>query len=131
MNIHQRLSYFFGILVFKCLNNQAPNYLTELINYVTDHQTYYTRSVSNNLLLVPCFHFAGSSLWNTIPLNITKSYFLSIPHVFQPIIKSFCMICDFCLFVYNFFYFFISAQALFYLRALFGATRIQEDGLFD
>ena len=29
MNIHQRLSYFLGILVFKCLNNQAPTYLTE------------------------------------------------------------------------------------------------------
>ena len=81
MNIHQRLSYFLGILVFKCLNNQAPTYLTELLNYVTDHQTYHTRSVSNNLLLVPrshlslfrqSFHFAGSSLWNTLPISITK-----------------------------------------------------------
>ena len=81
MNIHQRLSYFLSILVFKCLNNQAPTYLTELLNYVTDHQTYNTRSVSNNLLLVPCshlslfrqsFHFAGSSLWNTLPISITK-----------------------------------------------------------
>ena len=41
----------------------------------------YSRSVSNNLLLVPrshlslfrqSFHFAGSSLWNTLPVNITK-----------------------------------------------------------
>ena len=39
MNIHQRLSYFLGILVFKCLHTQTPNYITELLNYVTDHQT--------------------------------------------------------------------------------------------
>ena len=42
MNIHQRLSYFLGILVFKCLNNQAPTYLTDFLNYVTDHQTRHT-----------------------------------------------------------------------------------------
>ena len=53
MNIKQRFSYFLGILVYKCLNNLAPEYLSSLLTYVSDTQPYPTRTAINKYLALP------------------------------------------------------------------------------
>ena len=45
MTIQQRLNYFTCILVYKSLNDLAPNYLSNCFQYVSQSQPYVTRSV--------------------------------------------------------------------------------------
>ena len=47
MSIETRYIYFLGILIFKCLNNIAPPYLSSIFEF------YYTTAVNNNDLIVP------------------------------------------------------------------------------
>ena len=53
ININQGFSYFLGILVYKCLNNFAPEYLSSLLTYVSDTQLYPTRTAINKYLALP------------------------------------------------------------------------------
>ena len=67
MTIQQRLNYFTCILVYKSLNDPAPNYLSNCFQYVSQSQPYVTRSVTDELLLVPkpsSSLFQGSLLYN-------------------------------------------------------------------
>ena len=79
MNINQRFSYFLAILVYKCLNNLAPDYLSATLHYVSETQLYSTRSASNKHLTLPkphlsimkhSFQYSGPQLWNTLPTSI-------------------------------------------------------------
>ena len=81
MNIKQRLTYFQGLLMFKCLNNMAPSYLSDSLTYLSHHQSYTTRNVIKNHLTIPhphlsifkqSFKYSGPTLWNSLPLNITE-----------------------------------------------------------
>ena len=82
MNINQRFTYFLGILVYKCLNNLAPDSLSSYLKYVSDAQTYSTRTAINKCLRTPkpdlsimkhSFQYSGPFLWNTLPTNVTQS----------------------------------------------------------
>ena len=91
MRIEQRFNYFISILMYKCLNNMAPNYLSEMFIYLDQHQQYVTRNVSDALLLKPkysyqrSFQYTGAQIWNKIPVTIRQSYSLNI---FKRKIKS-------------------------------------------
>ena len=43
------------ILVFKCLKNLSPAYLSSQFNFIHDYHNYVTRNHSSNTLVVPKF----------------------------------------------------------------------------
>ena len=53
MSITERFYYFIAVLVYKCINGQAPIYLSSRLNFVENRHDHKTRSVSNNLLSLP------------------------------------------------------------------------------
>lgn len=73
--ITQRIQYKIALLIFKCLNDLAPEYLASLITI--KENTRQLRSSSKNLLVIPktrtvsfgdrSFMFAAATLWNTLP----------------------------------------------------------------
>ena len=79
MNIKERTEYFTAILMYKCLNDLAPTYLSNKFNFVSDAHPYSTRSTTNNKLALPkpnsellkkSFYYNGSRIWNELPSNI-------------------------------------------------------------
>ena len=76
-----RCEYKVLVLVFKCLNNLAPSYLSNLLS--PHSVAYNTRSASRNMLAIPfmkhktfadrSFSVAGTKLWNKLPENIKCS----------------------------------------------------------
>jgi len=84
--IRQRIEYKILIIVFKCLHNMAPAYLTELIQpYQPKRQN---RSSSKGILLrIPrttlatggdrMFAHIGPALWNSLPFGIRESQTLA------------------------------------------------------
>ena len=82
MNIEQRLFYFTAILMFKCLNNLAPEYLSNSLKYTHELHPHNTRHASNLNLNIPkpktstfmnSFSYQGPLIWNTLPTNIRDS----------------------------------------------------------
>ena len=53
MNIHESYSYFVCVLMYKCLNELAPEFLLQQINFVKDSHSYVTRQSVNDNLVVP------------------------------------------------------------------------------
>ena len=67
------------ILMYKCVNNSAPFYLSDDILYANQVHNYMTRNVANDDLYIPqarteyfkksLLHI-GPKLWNELPINI-------------------------------------------------------------
>ena len=53
MSIETRYIYFLDILIFKCLNNMAPPYLSSLFEFYDKRRLYHCRVVTNNDLIIP------------------------------------------------------------------------------
>ena len=77
LTIQNRIDYHRGVLMFKCVNNNAPEYLCNL--FTTSSAGYSLRSVTNGNLFVPrpnsnfmkkTFHYLGAVLWNVLPSNL-------------------------------------------------------------
>ena len=74
------IEYSILLLTFKCLNNLAPKYLSDLLQY--NRGSRQTRSSQLDLLVVPksrtksfgdrSFEYAAPTLWNNLPLSIRK-----------------------------------------------------------
>ena len=99
MNIKQRLTYFQGLLMFKCLNNMAPSYLSDSLTYLSHHQSYTTRNVIKNHLTIPrphlsifkqSFKYSGPTLWNSLPLNITEVNSLTLLNIYLDALFYLC-----------------------------------------
>ena len=67
------------IIVFKCLRNISPDYLSCQFDFVHNSHTYTTRNHTSNTLLIPksnsnsgkrTFHARASSLWNNVSPKI-------------------------------------------------------------
>ena len=80
--VQNRYTYFTCIMVYKCLNGLAPDYLINLFKYISETHSYITRNVSNNNLALPSlstslykrsFSYNGALLWNSLPLYIRNS----------------------------------------------------------
>nr|XP_022297089.1 uncharacterized protein LOC111106637 isoform X5 [Crassostrea virginica] len=79
--VDRRILYKILLNVFKCLNNLAPGYLTELV--IPYNPTRVLRSVTANLLTVPSvrtktygerrFDKAASTLWNNLPIQLRNA----------------------------------------------------------
>ena len=74
LNVTQRFQYFLGTLMFKCFNNNAPNYMCDTITRMHGLHNHNTRN--EYLLRIPpsqtnygkrSFSNAGSCLWNSLP----------------------------------------------------------------
>ena len=73
------LKYFVGVLTFKCLNGQAPDYLN---SYFHERSSLHDRNTRNKQKLnIPAyrsaagqrtFEYRAVSLWNSLPSNITE-----------------------------------------------------------
>lgn len=75
-----RVNYHTAVLVYKCVNNQAPEYLCSLFTLVKNN--YSLRSISDENLALPKFRltsykqsfaYSGVMIWNNIPPAIRKS----------------------------------------------------------
>ena len=73
MNINERYNYFVCVLMYKCLNELAHEFLLQQINFVKDSHNYVTRqSVNDNLVVshpnVALFksRFNGPYVWNKL-----------------------------------------------------------------
>ena len=71
--------YNFCVILFKCLNNMAPDYLKDLLTSHTDAHDVNTRSVQDGNLHVPqartrvgesAFYIRGPKTWNTLPRDL-------------------------------------------------------------
>lgn len=79
--VDHRILYKILLYVFKCLNNLAPGYLTELV--IPYNPTRALRSETANLLTVPSvrtktygerrFDKAASTLWNNLPSQLRNA----------------------------------------------------------
>ena len=75
MNINERYNYFVCVLMYICLNELAPEFLLQQINFVKDSHNYVTRQSVNDNLVVPhpnvtwfkssCM-FNGPYVWNKL-----------------------------------------------------------------
>ena len=89
LSFSDRCKYHAGVLVFKALNNMAPNYLSELLT-LSNNDNYSLRSMNNCDLVVKrkyrtnlyqdSFTSFSMKIWNDIPTSIRKSYSL---HTFK------------------------------------------------
>ncbi len=68
--------YNFCVILFKCLNNMAPDHLKHLLTSHADTHDVNTRSVQDGELQVPrartmagesAFYVRGPKTWNTLP----------------------------------------------------------------
>ena len=75
-----RVRYHRAVMVYKCLNNMAPDYMCDKFKMQT--YTYHTRSQSQSLLVVPkpklelfrnSFEYQGAAMWNDLPLYVRQS----------------------------------------------------------
>ena len=94
MTIKERLVYFTSCLLYKCLNDLAPTYLTNQFQYIRQYHNYPTRSANLSNLVMPrpntslfthSFSYFGAKTWNTLPLHVRTSTSFS---TFKPSLKK-------------------------------------------
>jgi len=82
--VQQRIEYKVCVLVYKCLHQAAPTYLSELCTSAsTSASRSHLRSAARGDLAVPrsrtsrygqrSFAVSGPTLWNSLPLNVRDS----------------------------------------------------------
>ena len=78
-DIMSRKVYLTSVLIYKCLNGLAPNYLCDAFTSCGDVHNYCTRGPNRRNLYVPqpnleCFKrsfiYVGPNVWNDIPDSI-------------------------------------------------------------
>ena len=71
--------YHKSVLMYKCINNSAPDYLDTLFDINTHSSVYLFRSATKGNLFVPIpnsnfmkisFHYSEAILWNCLPTNM-------------------------------------------------------------
>ena len=94
MSIVQRIKYHKYLLVSKCLKNEAPIYLKNKIQYLSDRNPYSLWTVASEKLQIPkakteifkkTFTYSGPKLWNELPFSIWHA---SSHNAFKTKVKS-------------------------------------------
>ena len=79
---YKRVQYHTYILMYKTLNNLAPEHLSERFIKISETHDRNPRSTDSGLLKVPysrtwyydnSFTVTGAKMWNSLPLNIRQS----------------------------------------------------------
>ena len=82
LTFYKRVQYHTYILMYKTLNNFAPDYLPERFIKISETHDRYLRSADSGLLKVPysrtryydnSFTVTRAKMWNSLPLNIRQS----------------------------------------------------------
>ena len=80
LRVNERITYKIAVLVYKCINGSAPEYLAELViknHHRTLHSTYRRRLpvISAKISKVFRYSFAvlGPRIWNELPSNCTEA----------------------------------------------------------
>jgi hypothetical protein len=91
--VESRIKFKILLLTYKCLNNLAPEYLSELLNLYLPSRSL--RSANNLDLVIPVtrlksygdrsFSYAAPTLWNSLPLEIKSA---STSATFKHLLKS-------------------------------------------
>ena len=75
-DLDQRVKYFTSTLMFKCIHETAPYYLSDNVTMMVDILPYNTRSTVNMDVYVPkcntayyknSFCYNGAKVWNSLP----------------------------------------------------------------
>ena len=78
-NVEKRKEFLTCILMYKCVNNSAPFYLSDDILYANQVHNYMTRNIANDHLYIPqarteyfkkSLLYIGPKLWNELPISI-------------------------------------------------------------
>ena len=78
----KRVQYHTCLMVYKSITGQAPEYISSMLTYVSEHHERQTRSTVLDLLHIPRSHSAyfdrafsvqGPKLWNSLPADIRNS----------------------------------------------------------
>ena len=82
-----RIVFKILLLVFKCLNGLAPDYLCEMLHFAnSDHSIYLVEPRTASSFGDRSFQKAGPRLWNELPLVIKT---LPSLELFKPALKTF------------------------------------------
>ena len=82
LNINQRFDYHRAVLMYKCVNDLAPTYLTDSIIQTNQVHTIITHTHASTSLVVPkfkteCFRHSplstGISVWNALDESVKSS----------------------------------------------------------
>ena len=93
----ERVKYHTHIMMYKILNNMAPDYLRQLFHNVSETHERALRSADNELLTLPLyrttyyeksFTVTGAREWNSLPLNLRK---LPTIQSFKTAVKSYLL----------------------------------------
>ena len=103
LSFPRRVQYHTCVMVYKTLNNLAPEYISDLFQIhttqVSDTHNRNTRSVDHELLRIPSFKtslyetsfsLSAARLWNTVPLDIRMSSSLE---TFKRSVKTHLLAC--------------------------------------
>ena len=83
LKLNDRWSNQLLLIVFKCLKDYAPSYLSSKFVFTHSYHSYQTRHQTSNTLVVPhsnsnagerTFHIRAALLWNNLPQNIRLSF---------------------------------------------------------
>ena len=86
LNLHDQVVLNVACLVYKCLNNLAPQPLFSLLNPTTSLNIYAIRNNSINVHIPfsrtetrkRAISFAGAKIWNSIPTDVRRSHSLTL-----------------------------------------------------
>ena len=82
LSFPKRIQYHASIMMYKSLNNLAPDYMMDLFNKVSESHSRNLRSVENDLLMIPfsrtryydrSFAIQGAKQWNSLPIDIRNA----------------------------------------------------------
>ena len=82
MTVEQRIKYHKYVLAYKCIKKDAPSYLVNKFNYVSDSNPYALRNVVQGKLALPkpkielykkSFTYSGPCLWNELPTSLRNA----------------------------------------------------------
>ena len=94
LNVLERREFLTGVQIYKCMTDQAPNYLSDLFTETRFVHNKNTRNVHNQYLCIPfartnyyksSLSVYGPSIWNKIPLNIREAQNV---HTFKILLKE-------------------------------------------
>ena len=98
MNVRQRRNYFTLLMVFKCLTDSAPDYLSHCFTMYNElDQHYALRSAHSKDVIVPCvssammnfsFIYNGAILWNNLPVHMKS---VSNLNAFKIVLKDYVL----------------------------------------
>ena len=85
LNVHEKIEYKLGVMVYWCLHDRAPRYLADRLIPASDAapRRLRLRSAYRNRLTVPrcrlsmyicrAFYHAGPTVWNSLPDDLRNS----------------------------------------------------------